>query len=234
MATMQKSKRSRKQRRGGRPNGGQPAGPIRGKPLPLVAQMPQTRRVLLSYSVSTLITEGAVGAGATYFYRLNSVYDPDASGVGTVAIGYNTFSALFLNYKVHKVTVRLQGTAAVGSGGGARVVIAPVANQAVVPANKQTWALIPGAKMAFLPPNANGGPTVARLMATYDNAAVARVTKAQYAIDMDWSGQVGSNPARQNYLLVAVDSVASGVAATLAYNLQITYEVEWFNPVPLQ
>lgn len=226
---MNKSKRGK---RGG--GSGQASWPTVRKNLPLVSQTPQSRRILMSYSTSITLAESAAGSGATYFYRLNSVYDPDASGVGAVAIGYNTYAALFLNYKVHRVTCRLQGTTNPSTGGAARVTIAPVAYQAVVPANKQTWALIPGSVSRLLAPNANGGPTIANIVASYDNAAVARVTKQQYAIDMDWSGQVGSNPARQNFLMVAVDSVGSSSVTTLTYNIQITYEVEWFNPVPLQ
>lgn len=231
--SMPNAKKNNKGKSGKRSIPGQAAWPkVRGN-LPLVSQTPQSRRVLLSYSTSISLVESAAGSGATYFYRLNSPYDPDASGVGAVAIGYSTYAALFLNYKVHRVTVRLQGTTNPSTGGAARVTIAPVAYQAVVPANKQTWSLIPGSVTKLLSPNANGGPSVANLVASYDNAAVARVTKQQYAVDMDWSGQIGSNPARQNYLMVAVDSVGSSTVATLNYNIQITYEVEWFNPVPL-
>jgi hypothetical protein len=83
-------------------------------------------------------------------------------------------------------------------------------------------------------PVANGGRNIIDHTANYDNAWIAEVTKQQYDVDMDFSGQVGSNPARQNYIMIAVDSVLSTSAATLAYNIQITYEVEWFNPVPMQ
>ncbi len=205
------------------------------RPLPLVAFVPSAKRILMTFSNSHSITEAAVGLGATYFYRLNSPYDPDATGVGASAIGYSTWSALFLNYKVRKVTVRVQGAASGMTGAAfANVTLAPVANQPVVPANKQTWKMMRGAKIFALSPVGNGGQNIVEHTSNYDNAWIAEVTKQQYEIDMDFSGQVGSNPARQNYFMVAVDSVLSTTAATLAYNIQITYEVEWFNPVPMQ
>lgn len=189
----------------------------------------------MTFASSGALAESAAGSGATYFFRLNSVYDPDATGVGTTAIGYTTWSALYLNYKVHSVTVRIQGTVTgLSAGAFANVVLAPVAFQAVVPANKQTWKMIPGAKFQVVSNNSVGGRNMFNLEATYDIAAVARVTKQQYAADMDWSGQVGSNPVRMNYALVAVDGVNTSSVSTAVFNTQITYLVEWFNPVPLQ
>lgn len=179
-------------------------------------------------------TEAAAGLGLYAFYRLNSVYDPDASGVGSTCGGYNTWSSLFLNYKVNKVTVRVQGTVECSNNSMCQVVIAPVAGQAVAPASYNYWKLIPGAAVYTLAPNANGGKNTFTHQRTYDNAAVARLSRQQYAVDMDFSGTVGSNPARQNYVMVAAHSINSSTPGKLINAIQITYEVEWFNPVPMQ
>lgn len=179
-------------------------------------------------------SESAAGVGLNAVYRLNSVYDPDASGVGSTCGGYNTWSALFLNYKVNRVTVRVQGTVTCASGSMCQVVIAPLAGQAVAPSSPGYWKLIPRASVYTLVPNANGGKTTFEHTRTYDNAAIARLTKEQYAVDMDFSGIVGSNPARQNYVMVAMHSINSATPGTLVNAIQITYEVEWFNPVPMQ
>jgi hypothetical protein len=94
--------------------------------------------------------------------------------------------------------------------------------------------MIPGAKLSVVSNNSVGGQNMFEMVANYDNAKVARVTPQQYAADMDWSGLVGSNPARQNFLMVAHDGVGTSSVTTAVYNVQITYLVEWFNPVPLQ
>lgn len=203
--------------------------------LPLVTTTPSSRHIMMSFAASGGIAESAAGSGVTYFMRLNSVYDPDATGVGTSAIGYSTWSALYLSYKVNRVTVRVQGTVTgLSAGAFANAILAPIPFQAVVPANKQTWKMIPGARMKVLTNNSVGGSNMFNMTATYDIARVARVTKQQYKNDMDWSGQVGSNPARQVYCLIAFDSVGSSSVMTANYNTQVTYEVEWFNPVPMQ
>lgn len=189
----------------------------------------------MTFASSGGLAETAAGSGATYFFRLNSVYDPDATGVGASAVGYTTWSALYLNYKVHKVTVRIQGTVTgLSTGAMASIVLAPVPNQPVVPANKQTWKMIPGAKLKTVSNNSVGGVNMYNITSTYDLAAVARVTKQQYENDLDWSGVVGSNPARQTYAMFAVDGVNTSSVTTAVFNVQITYQVEWFNPVPMQ
>lgn len=202
--------------------------------LPMLTAVPQSKRIVQTFSATNAITEPSAGAGFSYFYRLNSVYDPDSSGVGTTAGGYSTWASLFLNYKVRRVTVRFQGTAALSNNSMAQITLAPVPNQAVIPSNPRLWVTIPGAKALYTAPNVNGGKNVVEHTMNLDLAKVARVTRQQYETDMDFSGAVGSNPARQIYFFVSIAAVGSTTPATLYFALQITYEVEWFNPVPMQ
>lgn len=207
----------------------------RGRHLPLLTVTPSSKRILMTYSAVSAQVEAAAGIGITYFYRLNSVYDPDASGVGTSALGYSTWSGLFLNYKVRRVTARVQATVrGMTAGSIATVTVAPIANQAVVPSNKLTWASVRGAQVRYVANATEGGRNLAQFVMTIDNAWVAQVTKQQYDVDMDFSGAVGSNPSRMNYLCVAAASAGSTTAATVVFNIQLTYEVEWFNPIPMQ
>lgn len=188
----------------------------------------------MTYYTKGSLSEAAAGVGAAYFFRLNSVYDPDASGVGSVAIPYNTWSALYLNYKVRRVTVRVMTQYDGAAGSMGRVTIAPVPYQPVVPANAATWVMLPQAHTQCLADATDGGKNVVEMVRSFDIHTAARVTKGQFENELDWSGQVGSNPARQVYLLLGVESVNSGSAGALKYSIYLTYEVEWFNPVPMQ
>lgn len=202
--------------------------------LSLATYVPAAKRIHMTYSTATAIAEGGAGGGVSYFYRLNSVYDPDASGVGTTATGYSTWAALFLNYKVRRVTVRVQGTPNTANNSYVMAIMAPVPSQAVIPTNPLLWVSIPKAVIQSATPNANGGKSLVTYIRTFDIASVAGVTKAQYQNDMDFSGTVGSNPARQVYFFVGMRSIGSGTPATFNYTVQISYEVEWFNPTPIQ
>lgn len=188
----------------------------------------------MGYSFKTSQAESAAGAGGAWFVRLNSVYDPDSSGVGATAFGYSSWAAQFLNYRVYRATMRAQVSLVSGlTQGFANVTVGALPWQSVLPANSQTWKMTPGNMMKALA-QSGGGPSVVEFTRTWSLPAVARVTPAQYRIDADYSGQVGSNPARQIYGFVGVESVGSSTAATFAMSIQLTYEVEWFNPVPVQ
>lgn len=188
----------------------------------------------MTYAAIYYITEAAAGSGATYWFRLNSVYDPDYSGTGTVAVPYNTWSGIYLNYKVRRATMRLSGTYNGSTGSCANVTIAPLAYQAVVPTNPNTWRILPYSNTKVVSMATNGGNSVAHLTSTFDLAQVCRITKQQYAIDMDWSGSIGSNPPRVVFGGVLFQPVGSTAAGTLTFTVNITYDVEWFNPVPMQ
>lgn len=202
--------------------------------LPRATFVPSSKTITMTYNSQLSITEGAAGLGGTYFYRLNSPYDPDASGVGASATGYSTWSALFLNYKVHRATARVRGVVTGMSTGFANVIIAPVPGQPVVPSGKQFWRSIRGNQLQTVVNMTAGGKNMANFTVTYDLAKAAGVTKEQYANDMDFSGTIASNPARQIWLLVATDSVNSSSVVTFTYDIDITYLVEWFNPIPMQ
>lgn len=191
----------------------------------------------MTYSQSQAMVEAAAGTGTANYYRLNSVYDPDASGVGTTATGYSTWAALFLNYRVNKVTIRLRGIATGATGGAVVVGATPVPGQAVMPTNPVTWRSARGSEHSLITPSDQGGKNHYTLTKTYGSAELAKwlgVSTAQYATEADFSGQIGSNPARQLYYAVFVTAVNGSTPARLIWTIDITYEVEWFNPAVFQ
>lgn len=214
---------------GGRRRGGK-------KPahLPLVAAPPASRRVLSTYCTAVSMVESAVSVGTTYFFRLNSIYDPDSSGVGSSTLGYSYWLNFYQNYKVLRVTARIQSqTYGMSTGGIGTVVMAPIANQAAVAANPYAWRAIPFAKMQTQTNSNTGAPSTRSMVSTYDLAKVCHVTKQQYNVDMDYAGTASTNPSKQVFLLVALHSVGSTTPVTATVSVQLTYEVEWFNPIPL-
>lgn len=225
------NKTSKRPARGGRAKA---RGRRAGRALPLVAAPPHTRSALMTYASTHMITEASAGTGAAYWFRLNSVYDPDYSSTGTVAIPYNTWSAIYLNYKVRRSTMRVNGTYTGASGSCANVTVAPLAYQAVIPTNPNTWRLLPYAKTKVVSMATNGGQSVAAVTSAFDLAKVCRITKQQYAVDMDWSGVIGANPPRVIFGGVLFQPIGSTSAGSFTFTVNITYDVEWFNPVPMQ
>jgi hypothetical protein len=193
---------------------------------------PPSKRTILTYPSKLVLTESAANTGATYFYRINSVYDPDFTGVGGNALGFTYWNQLYSNYKVRRVVARLSANLSGASSAGlAEVCLVPVANNATLPSNSSTWSLRPGVRSQYL---TLAGRQPSSITATWDIPTVLGVTKAQYDDDMDFTGTTSSNPARQAFFAVTLNVCGSATAGSIAYFLYITYEVEWFNPIPLQ
>lgn len=221
---------------GGRRSGGTAAKRYSRIPraLPLLAAPPHMRSAIMTYTHRYTMTESAAGAGASYFYRLNSVYDPNYTGTGSVAVPYNTWSSVYLNYKVRRATMRVSGTYSGAASSNCIVTLAPLAYQAVLPADANTWRLLPFSVTKHVSNAGDGGQNLVNLVATFDLARVCRITKQQYATDMDWSGQIGSNPSRTVFGGMLMQSVGSPSAGSFIASVAVTYDVEWFNPVPMQ
>ncbi len=203
-----------------------------GGHLPCITAFPSTKRVLQTYSCSAALSEGAVAGGAAYFFRLNSVYDPDFTGAGGTATGYQTFSQAFYTYRVRRVTVRFNATATVGNGGFAEVVVAPTA-YSVITSNPLYWRSIPFATRKQITPNVNGGHNLVSFTKTYDMAKVMRLTQQQFDNDMDYAADISTSPTRSVFLLVSVVGIGSASVATLTYAMDLTFDVEWSRPIPL-
>lgn len=71
-------------------------------PMRLKAQMPYT------YSGQLACNTVSVGTfGNEHVYRLNSIYDPDFTGLGKTVIGWNIMDEIYRNYIVHAVKIEI-------------------------------------------------------------------------------------------------------------------------------
>ncbi len=67
---------------------------------------PKTNKVTLKYCESVTFT-GAAGSLGTYFFNLNSCYDPNNSGTGHQPLGFDQWSTFYNRYVVEKVRFKL-------------------------------------------------------------------------------------------------------------------------------
>lgn len=232
------SKMNGKKPRGGRKSksAGRVAGftPPPAKHLPCVAQTPPSKRVLATFAANGVLIESAVGAGSTYTYRLNSPFDPNLTGVGASTFGFTQYSAMFRNYRVLKATVRVQAVVSNMSANGlATIVMIPLSGGITAPVNPFAWQTVPYSKSFPLADKTNGGHNVLNAVQTYNLPAIAKVTQKEYETDLDWAGNITSNPVKDLTMALGVFSTGSSTVVTAAYNIQITYLTEWFSPFPL-
>lgn len=70
---------------------------------------------------------------------------------------------------------------------------------------------------------------------TWDIHDVMNVTRAQYIDEADYSSTTVTNPTRQAYVALCLNGAGeSGLALDGFFTIRIAYDVEFFNPFPLQ
>ncbi len=188
-------------------------------------------RKILTYETVFGLTEASAGAGAFTSFRLNSIYDPDYTGVGISALGYSTYALLYSRYRVIRCRIFLRAVASTGVAGGAQTVgFIPTANSTFT-SNPLNWAAQPLAKSKVLMA-LNAG---SRVMTTMDYQIplhrVAGVTRQQYLIDQDYGATFGANPVSNLFLHVFLHGKLSSTAEVGRFELRLVYDVELSQPL---
>lgn len=198
---------------------------------------PQSKRVRLTFvNPQAAITEAAAGAGASHVFRLNGTYDVDTSLGSTAVPGFAEHAAFFSGYRVWSAAVKLVGTVTGGSTGSfAHVGFYPNATNTFLSGAGAavSWLVAPNRRSTLVVADSSRAPAIANIQASFSLPAIARITKQQYAIDMDYSATTVSVPSRQIQLAVFVNSTGSSSVVTLNYAIWVEMEVEFFNPVQL-
>lgn len=199
----------------------------RGVPATLQVLPPAFKRSYLSYQAWTTVTEGAAGTGGLYTFRLNSIYDPDFTGVGGTAMGYTSLTSLYSLFRV--VRVRVVARIALSTTGQAVVGMLAGLNSTFA-ANYHQLEAEPNSVSKLIVGNVGGAHGVANFDRTYDLAKVCGITPQQYKTDFDFSHVTGSNPNKNVFLTVYLAG-ASAAAQTMVYHVRLIYEVEVSNPL---
>lgn len=159
-----------------------------------------------------------------YLYNLNSLFDPDRTGVGHQPYGFDNLALLYNRYRVIKTGWRIESP--ITEGADFRAVHAIPSNDPAI-----TWGSAgyirenPRCKYITLNPGApartlNGWVTLPSLMGR---------TSAQYMADDEYQANVGASPTEQAILYVlTTNSNGNPVQAPIQVTLEFT--VEFFDP----
>lgn len=178
----------------------------------------------LRYADVQLRTSSVSDAGL-YLYRLNGVYDPDATGTGSQPPGYDNISGMYQNYRVlwakYKVkALYTSGTSQLSAVWSTTNASAPTSLQAAM---SQSDAEV------LCHSTTGAGQTV---MKKYISMAKAfGVEPAEIETDSDYGSLASTVPVRQAYLAIYTGNSSGSTTSVCTYVVQITYGVEWSSPV---
>lgn len=161
----------------------------------------------------------------TYYFNLNSVFDPNRTGIGHQPYGYDQLAALYNRYRVISCSYNITAY----SGGS-------VVRVAAIPCN-EIFTTTPSVSAACENPRSKwiiqipGGNTKLLKGNVYMPSLVGR-NKAQYMADDRFQAQVGSNPAEAGLLGIFGADIGD-LSATIQCTITLNYVVEWFDVISL-
>lgn len=162
----------------------------------------------------------------TYAYNLNSLFDPNRTGIGHQPYGYDTFALLYNRYRVINCSYTVQ--AYPGNGTSPVTVAVHPANELITFPDTDTAMENPKTKWAVQLP---GGNTRIIKGNVYIPSLVGR-PRTQYMADDRYQAQVGTSPAELAVLNI-VGNNFNGVDENINIVVTLNYTVEWFDFIRL-
>lgn len=172
------------------------------------------------YNINAL----AGGAGVQIF-NLNSTFDPDRTGVGHQPWGRDQIATLYNRYRVFAVSWRVTFFPLATAGS---LFVVPLNTDQTLQA--QSISNIRETPRAIVKISSTTDPTV--FTGRISLASLNGQTSAQYKGADRFESLSTADPSELMTLQVGAIANSSG-ATTYVVDAQLTYHVEWFDPVPV-
>lgn len=159
-----------------------------------------------------------------YVYNINSVYDPDRTGIGHQPYGFDNLANLYNRYRVIKCGWRIESP--LGDTDSPRSIHAIASNDPSI-----TWGTAsyirenPRCKYITVVP----GGTAKTLSGWVTMPSLTGRTTAQYMADDRYQAQVTTSPAEEALLYVFVSNVNGNPLGNIPIQVTLEYTVEFFD-----
>lgn len=185
----------------------------------------------MKYAEVRQITGPALGGLVQYNFRLNSIFDPNLTGVGHQPYGYDQLADLYNRYRVFKVDYAISGYCSDGSVNYAVVGALPANEPVVVSGGVSELMENPRAKYITQAPNAS----LKVLKGSISLPSLVGRSKQQYLADDRYQSLFTDNPQEAAILnIIAGTMTGTGGAGgtgtnTLNLSISLVYHVECFD-----
>jgi len=186
---------------------------------------PTPARFITKHKYAEAVTTGTAGLN-TYRWNLNSLYDPNRTGLGHQPYGYDQIGILYNRYRVISCKYVLS---AISTDANIAVAVLP-SNDAAPPITNVSEAREnPRGKYIVQ----NPGGTLKVLKGNVYLPALTGRTKTQYMSGEQYQAQTGASPTE----LMTLNCYAQGLNDDPAFNpaptfnILLEYTVEWFDPI---
>jgi len=179
--------------------------------------LPDSKVITCMYSETGFQTSTI--SPANYFYRLNSIFDPNATGVGSSVKNFATISANYNKYRVTEASVTIRAI----SSQDAYIGILPYDDPGALSTfGIDDFSVQNNVKINMRPAYA---VSATKLTAKYDIAKMMGVSKNEYMTDDQYAAAIGSNPANVQFLSLFSQNIDEITGHDLRWLIQIKYKV---------
>lgn len=168
--------------------------------------------------------------GTEQVFRLNSLFDPDFTGVGHQPYGRDTLAALYNQYKVLGTLVEVRWTDTSGDGAvGGLLIQQPadsmtLAGMAIGQAGEK-----PGAKLSFV---SNTGEQNSYVKQYVSIQKASGLTPVQFKADTNvYSSVITTSPTLTPWLRLAVADTGGASGTILHCQVRLTFYAQWFDRI---
>lgn len=181
-------------------------------------------RLMVSLPYSDVYTVPSSANPAAQVWRINSIFDPDLTGVGHQPLGTDQYALLYSKYQVHgcKLDIKVISDTAVSFNG---VIVASDTDS--------SSATVLVAQEDKLATPFSIGPIGARNVYHFKKYFAMKQIHGKKRIDQidDLAAAVGANPVDPIYAWIKVAAYDNATTAKIYYNVRLTYYVEFFDPI---
>lgn len=183
--------------------------------------IPQRYICKMKYAES-IVTDASFG---TYWFNLNSIYDPNRTGTGHQPYAFDTLSSLYNRYRVISCGWRIQPSYTNSTVAQSTQIACMAANEVLSITSLSEMKENPRAKYVN---QSIGGGIITLSGKSYIPSLVGR-TKAQYMADDRYQATVTTNPNELAILNILTSGTGNDTGSPVSLNVVLEYTVEFFD-----
>lgn len=182
---------------------------------------PPSKYCKLRYSQLVVLTTGTAGVfGTEQVFNLNSLYDPDFSGLGHQPYGFDQMAALYRFYKVNGVLIQMSIFEPSNDDLVFGACVQPSTATTTITGN--VLDTIQEQQTSLTRYVSNTGSQKAYIKQFFRINVIEGLTKLQFS-DQDYAAEINANPYKTPYLRMAVGSSGANSGHTVKVMLTLTY-----------
>lgn len=184
---------------------------------------PIPQRSIIRHKYATSVA--TVGGSGLYHFNLNSMYDPDRSGIGHQPYGRDTFASLYNQYRVIGVKYTVEASSNSTTIQMGTVISNEEFSYVAIGGDFNELKELPRARFVTQAP----GGAIRRISGYCDCASVLGRTKAQYMADEATAAIVNNNPGENCVLTIATATPAGVPQTSVSVMVMLEFITEWFD-----